>query len=60
MSQAFSKDQVASHSKSDSLWVVIDEDVYDLTKFQDEHPGMLGEPARSGHVVNYFVLGCER
>lgn len=39
MSQTFSKDQVASHSKTDSLWVVIDEDVYDLTKFQDDHPG---------------------
>ncbi|CRG90082.1 acyl-CoA dehydrogenase, putative [Talaromyces islandicus] len=39
MSQTFSKDQVASHSKSDSLWIVIDEDVYDLTKFQDDHPG---------------------
>jgi cytochrome b involved in lipid metabolism len=41
MSQTFSKDQVASHSKGDSLWVVIDEDVYDLTKFQDDHPGEL-------------------
>lgn len=40
MSKAFSKDDVASHGKSDSLWVIIDEDVYDLTKFQDEHPGM--------------------
>lgn len=39
MSQTFTKDQVASHNKADSLWVIIDEDVYDLTKFQDEHPG---------------------
>ncbi|KAH8700176.1 putative acyl-CoA dehydrogenase [Talaromyces proteolyticus] len=39
MSQTFSKDQVASKNKSDGLWVIIDEDVYDLTKFQDEHPG---------------------
>ncbi|KAL1976706.1 hypothetical protein VTN31DRAFT_2988 [Thermomyces dupontii] len=39
MSQTFSKDQVASHNKADSLWVIIDEDVYDLTKFQDDHPG---------------------
>ncbi|KAJ9294747.1 hypothetical protein DTO271G3_6667 [Paecilomyces variotii] len=39
MAKTFSKDEVASHSKSDSLWVVIDEDVYDLSKFQDEHPG---------------------
>ncbi|KAL1966427.1 hypothetical protein VTN77DRAFT_4569 [Rasamsonia byssochlamydoides] len=39
MPKTFSKDDVASHNKSDSLWVIIDEDVYDLTKFQDEHPG---------------------
>lgn len=30
---------VASHNKPDNLWVVIDEDVYDLTNFQDDHPG---------------------
>jgi cytochrome b involved in lipid metabolism len=39
MSKTFSKDDVASHSKPDNLWVIIDEDVYDLTKFQDDHPG---------------------
>lgn len=39
MSKTFSKEDVASHNKPDNLWVVIDEDVYDLTKFQDEHPG---------------------
>jgi cytochrome b involved in lipid metabolism len=39
MSKTFSKDDVASHAKGDSLWIVIDEDVYDVTKFQDEHPG---------------------
>lgn len=39
MSKTFSKDDVASHSKGDSLWIIVDEDVYDVTKFQDEHPG---------------------
>ncbi|KAI1339657.1 acyl-CoA dehydrogenase NM domain-like protein [Xylariaceae sp. FL0016] len=39
MSKTFSKDDVASHNKGDSLWIVVDDDVYDLTKFQDEHPG---------------------
>jgi cytochrome b involved in lipid metabolism len=39
MAKTFSKDDVASHGKSDSLWIVIDEDVYDVSKFQDEHPG---------------------
>lgn len=39
MSRTFSQSDVASHNTADSLWVIIDEDVYDLTKFQDEHPG---------------------
>ena len=39
MSQRFSTADVASHNKADNLWLVIDEDVYDVTKFQDEHPG---------------------
>ncbi|KAI1636142.1 acyl-CoA dehydrogenase NM domain-like protein [Biscogniauxia mediterranea] len=39
MSQTFTKSDVASHNKGDSLWIIIDDDVYDLTKFQDEHPG---------------------
>ncbi|KAL1961062.1 hypothetical protein VTO42DRAFT_4950 [Malbranchea cinnamomea] len=39
MSGTYSKDAVAAHNKPNDLWVVIDEDVYDLTKFQDEHPG---------------------
>ncbi|KAL4796796.1 acyl-CoA dehydrogenase/oxidase [Aspergillus venezuelensis] len=39
MASTFSKDDVASHNKSDNLWIIVDEDVYDLTKFQDEHPG---------------------
>ncbi|KZF26768.1 putative acyl-CoA dehydrogenase [Xylona heveae TC161] len=39
MSQTFSKDDVSSHNKPDSLWIIVDEDVYDVSKFQDEHPG---------------------
>lgn len=39
MSKTFTQSDVASHNKSDSLWITVDGDVYDLTKFQDEHPG---------------------
>ena len=39
MSQRFSTADVGSHNKADNLWIIVDEDVYDLTKFQDEHPG---------------------
>jgi len=40
MAKIFTKDDVASHNKPDNLWIIVDDDVYDLTKFQDEHPGM--------------------
>lgn len=39
MSKTYSQSDVASHNKPDSLWIVVDGDVYDLTKFQDDHPG---------------------
>jgi len=39
MAKSFSVAEVASHNKTDNLYVIVDEDVYDLTKFQDEHPG---------------------
>ncbi|KAL4749829.1 hypothetical protein BDW72DRAFT_125821 [Aspergillus terricola var. indicus] len=39
MAKTFSKEDVAKNNKPDSLWIVVDEDVYDLTKFQNEHPG---------------------
>ena len=39
MSKSFSASDVASHNKADNLWIIVDQDVYDLTKFQDEHPG---------------------
>ena len=41
MAKIFSKNDVATHKKPDDLWVIVDEDVYDLTKFQTEHPGRL-------------------
>ena len=39
MSKTFSTADVASHKTPSDLFVVVDEDVYDLTKFQEEHPG---------------------
>ncbi len=40
MSKSFSMSDVASHNKTSDLYIIVDEDVYDLTKFQDEHPGI--------------------
>ncbi|KAF2876958.1 acyl-CoA dehydrogenase/oxidase [Massariosphaeria phaeospora] len=39
MSQRYSTADVASHNKPDNLYIIIDEDVYDLTTFGDDHPG---------------------
>jgi len=39
MSKTFKESEVASHKTPDSLWIIVDGDVYDVTKFADEHPG---------------------
>lgn len=39
MSKTFTKDDVAAHKSKDDLYIIVDEEVYDLTKFQEEHPG---------------------
>lgn len=36
---SYSPQEVASHDKSDDLWVVIDGKVFDLTNYMHEHPG---------------------
>ncbi|XP_023169043.2 cytochrome b5 isoform X1 [Drosophila hydei] len=39
MSKEISLAEVKKHNKSEDLWVVIEDKVYDLTKFLHEHPG---------------------
>lgn len=39
MSKTFSTADVQKHSKPDSLYIIVDDDVYDVTQFQEEHPG---------------------
>jgi cytochrome b involved in lipid metabolism len=39
MSKRYSVADVAAHKTADDLYIIVDEDVYDLTKFADEHPG---------------------
>ncbi|ESZ98466.1 hypothetical protein SBOR_1128 [Sclerotinia borealis F-4128] len=41
MSKTFSPSEVAAHSKDaeDGLYIIIDENVYDITNFLEEHPG---------------------
>ncbi|GFX81497.1 cytochrome b5 [Trichonephila clavipes] len=37
--KSFTLKEIAEHSNSDSAWVLINDGVYDVTKFLDEHPG---------------------
>lgn len=39
MSKTFTVSDVATHNKPDNLYIIVDGDVYDLTQFQDDHPG---------------------
>lgn len=39
MSKTFTTADVAAHNSASDLFIIVDEDVYDLTKFQDDHPG---------------------
>lgn len=52
MSKTFSASDVASHNKPDNLWIIVDEDVYDLSKFQDEHPGTFDEHEAALQLVD--------
>lgn len=58
MSGIYSKSDVSSHSKPDSLWIVVDEDVYDLTKFQEEHPGgkKSRTPMQMSHTSHMLIF----
>ena len=49
MSREITKEEIAQNNSADSLWVVIDSKVYDLTDFADAHPG--------GATVLYQVAG---
>eukprot|EP01134_Creolimax_fragrantissima_P004045 CFRG4045T1 len=39
LAHAFSMEEVAKHNSKDDCWIVVDDFVYDCTKFLDVHPG---------------------
>lgn len=41
MSQKYTAAQISVHNKDNDLWLVLNNKVYDVTKYVDEHPGGL-------------------
>ncbi|KAI3386016.1 hypothetical protein SNEBB_005872 [Seison nebaliae] len=39
MSEIISKEEIKKHNNIKSLWVIVHNQVYDITSFADEHPG---------------------
>ncbi|MHB1952618.1 MAG: cytochrome b5-like heme/steroid binding domain-containing protein [Sulfobacillus sp.] len=39
MSAEFTLSEVAKHNQREDCWVVVNNEVYDMTKFLNEHPG---------------------
>jgi cytochrome b involved in lipid metabolism len=54
MSKRFSVADVASHKTASDLYIIVDEDVYDLTNFQEEHPG----GKKSALTITYLRYRC--
>ena len=52
--QTYSMDQVATHDSSDSCWLVIQGQVYDVTPFISNHPG--GEAILEGCGQDATIL----
>ena len=47
-STPYARDEIATHASVDDLWVIIDDKVYDLTDYVDEHPGGVDAIAKNG------------
>ncbi len=45
----YSIEEVAFHNNENDAWIIINDDVYDITDFLDEHPG--------GKMILMSVLG---
>lgn len=45
------REEVAKHNTADSLWILIDRSVYDITSVLDHHPGGRGALLRRGGGV---------
>lgn len=39
MSREFTRKEVAQHNKENDCWIIVDDEVFDMTKFLADHPG---------------------
>lgn len=51
---SYSSHDVSLHNKSDDLWVVVDDKVFDLTNYMNEHPG-----GKKGSLTIYYPLAFQ-
>jgi cytochrome b involved in lipid metabolism len=59
----FSIEEVSKHNKEEDLWVIINNKIYDLTKFAKVHPGGKGvliPVAGKDCTKEFYALHCER
>ncbi|CAE7243699.1 BETAA-AD [Symbiodinium natans] len=59
MSASITREEVAKHNKGDDAWIIVDGDVYDVTKFAGVHPGgtqILLEYAGKDATEDFFGL----
>jgi cytochrome b involved in lipid metabolism len=53
-----SRKEVAQHNEIDDLWIIVDDKVYDVTKFVDKHPGgeVIARNAGSDATRGFFGI----
>lgn len=47
----YSIEEVATHNSKGDLWIIVDNQVFDLSKFQNEHPGVSLRSKTSFHTI---------
>ncbi|KAI8625691.1 acyl-CoA dehydrogenase/oxidase [Xylariaceae sp. FL1651] len=59
MAKTFTREEVAKHNTEDSVWLIVDSKVYDVSEFLDAHPGgesVLRQVAGQDATVAFYNL----
>ena len=54
-------DEIRKHNKKTDMWIVVNDDVYDVTRFRRAHPGgekLLDHYAGQDATVSLFFFNC--